>query len=775
MKTTSSIRGMDVEERTQELGRQLYENARGYRPSLGERLQDWLLVQLAKDPHLQNRALRFLDVLPALDFDLNGTYVAKIFREYFKGPFRHSSPAIRGLLSLGRSRVVPDRVRAGTARWGTRAVASRFISGNGAKDVQETCAYLERHGRLPTFDILGEQVLSREEALAYKSRYLRLADQLGDHPLAGTRTQAGIPSLQISIKLSALTEDFNPSDPTGSLHRVKGPLEEIVEKCVSHGIGLTVDMEEFEFSDLTWYVFSQVFAPETPWGGWDGAGIVLQAYQVDADRHLRTYLEFAQRRQVPFQVRLVKGAYWDYEVIKANEFGWPVPVFQQKPQTDSTYERLLVALLEHNDAVKTAVASHNIRSHAYAEALREALGLPPQTLEHQTLFRTAEGISRAITNMGWANRDYVPVGELIPGMAYLVRRVLENTSQVGVLMQSRMKDDIDELLRPPVPSMAEEEQRDGIETAASGFRNNPPTRLFVPHERESFQLALTETRAQWGAEYQLDLAGELVSTNDIIPSLTPSEPDPEAPVGLVHFAGVGEAERSIAVARDGFNRWSEQSAVKRAGILRKAADLIRQRKDQLAALVVHEGGRSWTNALGDVDEAIDHIAYAADQLLKLQPLLDEHYRPRGVVAAIPPWNFPAALPMGMTSAALATGNAVILKSSEETPIIAQRLVGILHEAGVPTGALIHLPGKGEIAGAHLVRSPGVDMVAFTGSKQVGLWIYRTAAGVRLEGGLKKVVAELGGKNAIIVFPDADLDEAVRGILMSTFASAGEAE
>ena len=764
---------MDVEERTQELGRQLYENARRYRPSLGERLQDWLMVQLAKDAHLQNRVLRFLDVLAALDFDRNGTHVATIFREYFQGPFRHSSPAIRGLLSLGRSRVVPNRVLAGTSRWGTRAVASRFIAGNGEEDVQKTCSYLERHGRLPSFDILGEQVLSLDEATGYQNRYLRLADHLGNHPLAGTRTQSGVPSLQMSIKLSALTEDFNFADPTGTLQRVRGPLEMILEKCVSRGIGLTVDMEESEYFELTWYVFCRIFAPETPWGGWDGAGIVLQAYHVDAGRHLRTYLEFAQRRQVPFQVRLVKGAYWDYEVIKANEFGWPMPVFQQKPQTDWTYERLLVALLEHNETVNTAVASHNIRSHAYAEALREALGLPPQTLEHQTLFRTAEGISRAITSMGWSNRDYVPVGELIPGMAYLVRRVLENTSQVGVLMQNRMKDDVEELLRPPVPSTADPEQRDGITTAGNGFRNNPPSRLFVHQERESFQSALTETRLQWGAEYQLDLAGNLVTTNEVTPSLSPSDPDPENFVGLVHFAGTKEAERVVSIARDGFNSWSEQSAAKRAGILRKAADLMRQRKDQLAALVVHEGGRSWTNALGDVDEAIDHIAYAADQLPKLQPLLDENYRPRGVVAAIPPWNFPAALPMGMTSAALATGNAVILKSSEETPIIAQKLVEILHEAGVPTDALIHLPGRGEIVGAHLVESPGVDMVAFTGSKQVGLWVNRTAAGVRIDGGLKKVVTELGGKNAIIVFPDADLDEAVSGILTSTFEHANQ--
>ena len=188
MKATSSIRTVELEERTQELGRQLYENAQLYRPSLGERVQDWLMVQLADEPHLQNRVLRFLDVLAALDFDRNGTYVATIFREYFRGPFRHSSPGIRGLFALGRSRVVPGRVLAGAARWGTRAVAGRFIAGYEEQDIRETCSYLEHHGRLPSFDILGEQVLSREEALAYKNQYLRLADHLGSHPLAKERT-----------------------------------------------------------------------------------------------------------------------------------------------------------------------------------------------------------------------------------------------------------------------------------------------------------------------------------------------------------------------------------------------------------------------------------------------------------------------------------------------------------------------------------------------------------------------------------------------------------
>jgi RHH-type proline utilization regulon transcriptional repressor/proline dehydrogenase/delta 1-pyrroline-5-carboxylate dehydrogenase len=206
----------------------------------------------------------------------------------------------------------------------------------------------------------------------------------------------------------------------------------------------------------------------------------------------------------------------------------------------------------------------------------------------------------------------------------------------------------------------------------------------------------------------------------------------------------------------------------------RAAELLRLRQEEVAAWVVHEGGRTWEEALADVEEAIDHINWNSLEVRRLSSQIKSAYKPRGVVACIPPWNFPTALPAAMTSAALITGNAVILKSAEQTPIIAQHLVDAFHEAGVPRDALIHLPGAGETVGARLVESPDVDMVAFTGSKRVGLWIYQAASSViPNKGGIKRVVAEMGGKNAIIVFPDADMDEAVTGVLHSAFGHAGQ--
>ncbi|MBI2958038.1 MAG: proline dehydrogenase family protein, partial [Chloroflexi bacterium] len=437
-----------VEELAGGLGRSLWALARKYRPSPEERLQDWLMFQMSKDMRLESRVLRFVDALAAMEFDVSGKHVQRLFREYFAGPFPGSPPVLRSVFSVARSRLLPAPVVRGLATAATRAMARRFIAGKGTRDLQKTLAFLEKQCRYPSFDLLGEQVLSADEALRYKDGYLETIDCLATHPWAGKRTRAGVPRLQVSVKASALTDNFNPLNPEGTLQRVRGPLLEIAERCRARGVGLTIDAEEFEYRELTWRLFSRNFAAG-PFGDWDGVGIAVQAYLQDAEDYVDSVIEFAEQRGVPFQVRLVKGAYWDYEVTVAREKGWPAPVFTDKSLTDLTYENLLGTLVRQHRLVRVAAASHNIRCHAYAEAIRESQGMPPGAIEHQTLFRTAEGISRAVTGMGWENREYVPVGKLVPGMAYLVRRVLENASQVGFLLRSRLGEDIADLLRPP--------------------------------------------------------------------------------------------------------------------------------------------------------------------------------------------------------------------------------------------------------------------------------------------------------------------------------------
>lgn len=763
---------IDVEERTQQLGRELLAEAAAYRPGAAERVQDWLLGLTASNERFRGRLLRYLDVLASADHDSSGSEAKRLAAEYFGDEFPELPRGLRWLLRLARDERVPARVMGESSRRAAELFARRFITTPGADTIARTIRELRDRGRYPSFDLLGEAVLSEREAEAYVARYLRLIGRLAGDPAAGELTPGGVFALQVSLKLSSLTSHFSPVDPEGTIARVRPPLEAIVEAADRAGVGVTVDMEQFEYRDLTWELFTRTFARGGRFGGWPGAGIVLQAYLREAETNAEAYADFARERGTPFQVRLVKGAYWDYETIIAEAAGWTPPVFTRKAATDVAFEAVLARLVGAHPAVRVAVGSHNARAHALAEALAEASGLPPRAVEHQTLFRTAEGTSRALAQLGWSARDYVPSGELLPGMAYLVRRVLENSSQAGILLAGRTGAAPDELLRAPAAPMAESSppppERMG------DFTRAPEARWFDPAFREVFEAALTSTRARWGERFTLR-AGEIgLPAAETVAVSSPSYPDGE-PVGYAEFAGSEATRRSVEVAASGSSRWGATPVVERASILRRAADLLDARGHEFAAWIVHEGGRDRAGAWTEVEEAVDYLRYYAAQAETLFADFGDRIAPRGVVAVIPPWNFPLAIPCGMTAAALACGNAPVLKPAEQTPLLGHRLVALLHDAGVPRDALIALPGRGETVGAALAESPDVAMVAFTGSRAVGTLLHEVVARVEPSGEAvtKTLVAEMGGKNAIIVFADADPDEVVGGVMRSTFGHANQ--
>ena len=762
----------EVEARTQQLGKELFAWMHRYHPSPDQRWRDSLMSALMANTALRTSLMRFVDVLAALPENGDSQRTASLFREYFRRDYPSLPVLERLALMAARSPLAPDLAVAALARRAVRLTASRFIVPMKADSIAGTIQKLAAGDRNVSFDLLGEAILSEAEAQRYRQAYLDLIDGLSLLPQSKQRTPSGRPCLEVSLKLSSLTAQFNPADPEGTLRRVRPGLEEICEAARERGIGVTIDAEQYAYRELIWYIFQRVLSPGEPMGQWQDAGMVLQAYLRDVDAHTRGVIQFARRRSIPFQVRLVKGAYWDYEVIQARQHSWLAPVYQDKGATDQAYERVVGTILVNPSLVQLAVGSHNIRAHAYAESVREARGLPLETLEHQTLYRTLEPLSRALPHLGWSTRDYVPMGDLIPGMAYLVRRILENTSQVGFLTRARQDEDPRELLAPP--RLMGEDHSYRRPSHPNGFINTPHSRLFDADERQAFAEALGSTRARWGQIYPLRIGDTEVVTSDLLPSTSPSHAMSGEPVGWVHQAGIEETEGAIKLANEASTRWAARTLADRVDIGLRAAGLLTCRKNEVAAWVVHEGGRTWEEALADVEEAIDHIQWNSLEVRRLGPQIQSNFRPRGVVACIPPWNFPTALPAAMTSAALVTGNSVILKSAGQTPVIAQALVNAFYDAGVPRDTLVHLPGAGETVGARLVESPDIDMVAFTGSKKVGLWIYQAAASVApTRGGIKRVVAEMGGKNAIVVFPEADMDEAVSGILESAFAHAGQ--
>ena len=759
-----------VEERTQALGRALLDAGDGYRPGPAERIQDWLLTRAVADVRFRSRLLRYMDVLASLDYDSGGREAKRLAREYFGDSFPELPRGLRWLLRIARDERLPAPLVGETARRGAELFARRFITPPSVDTVRATTEYLARHGRYPSFDLLGEAVLSEAEALDYIQSYLRLIEQLAGDPAAGARTPGGAPALQLSLKLSSLTAHFTPLDPEGTVARVRPALEAIVEAAESAGIGLAVDMEQHELRDLTWELFRRTFARGERFSSWPDAGIVLQGYLREAPAQAAAIVEFARERGTPFQVRLVKGAYWDYETIVAAQRRWPPPVLTEKSATDAQFERLCATLIDAHPHLGVAVGSHNARAHAVAEALAEAAGLPPGTVEHQTLFRTAEGTSRALTQLGWVARDYVPVGDLLPGMAYLVRRVLENSSQVGFLLQSRSGADAEALLRPPPPRPRSEPRVHGD---PGPFQRAPAARWFDAGFRDEFERALASARARRGERFDLRVGGQTVEAHEMTAVRSPSHPA-EEPVGHAAFAHASTAELAVATARAGAERWAATPVEERAATLRRAAELLERRSAEFAAWVVHEGGRDRADAYAEVEEAIDYLNYYAAQAERLFAEFAERVAPRGVVAVIPPWNFSLAIPCGMTAAALACGNAAILKPAEQTPLIALRLTALLHQAGVPQDALICLPGRGETVGRALVESPAVAMVAFTGSRAVGSWMHEAVSRVEpADGGVKALLAEMGGKNPILVFADADLDEAIAGIVRSAFGHANQ--
>lgn len=324
---------------------------------------------------------------------------------------------------------------------------------------------------------------------------------------------------------------------------------------------------------------------------------------------------------------------------------------------------------------------------------------------------------------------------------------------------------------------------EGHHAPISDFRNEPQSDFSLESERTSLANALKAARTRFPVDVPLIIGGREEQTRERIDSLDPSQISQV--VARSASATVEHADKAVASSRKAYRNWRRTPAEERAAILIRAAELMRERKHELSAVAIHEAGKPWREADADVEEAIDFLEFYAREAMRLgssrrlQPwLLGEHndlvYTSLGVVGVIGPWNFPVAIPTGMTSAALAAGNTVILKPAEQTPLIAYLIAGILHEAGLPEGVLNFLPGKGEVCGDHLVRHPDVTMIVFTGSREVGLQIIRRAAETpQGQHFVKRVVTEMGGKNAIIVDSSADLDSAVPDILYSAFGFSGQ--
>lgn len=797
----------DHEARIRAIGDELLTKARTQKAGLlsarfySDKLMDWSM----QDHEFKVQLFRFVDVFPMLT---TPDMVHDHLVDYLSQPGVTPPPG----MDLGlRAGGIAKGLMAKTISSQIKGMASKFIAGTDAASAHPRLKQLWDHDIAFSVDLLGEACVSEAEADEYLGKYLDLVNNLPQavndwkpKPLLEQDHLGAVPRCNVSIKISSLSGKTDPIDFEGSIATVMTRIDPILDAAKAKGVFINFDMEHYEYKDLTIELFKRCALKHKD----ADLGIAIQAYLKSGPDDARDLAEWAKATNRQITVRLIKGAYWDFETIHAEQQGWPCPVWNEKWQTDACFEQMADIFLAAcprttaEGGIKLALGSHNVRSIAHTIARMEQLDLPPESLELQMLHGMADELKHAAAQRNIRVREYVPVGEMIPGMAYLVRRLLENTSNESWLKAGFLDNADPDLLfanpaslntgstKPDLADVAHE--RHNLSPAVEGVGDNrpfytEPMRDFADHEdRAHFQHAIDNAQL------------EPVDNN---------------------AATEADATKALDVATEAFPRWRDADPVARANVLVAAAAEMRHRRDELAAIMTKEAGKPWREADADVCEAIDFCEYyarLAPQLFTRNRLgrfigeLDQtFYQSRGPAVIISPWNFPLAICAGMTAAALVTGNTVIVKPAEQAPFIAKVMADIFISAirKVITRhdeilwaeqVLQFLPGQGETVGSTLVRDPRTAIIAFTGSKAVGLDIISAAGRTpssppsppggegRGEGAffsyppsaypqphVKKVISEMGGKNAIIIDTSADLDEAVLGVRYSAFGFSGQ--
>ncbi len=784
-----------IHTRTREVGRKIFALADQARPRVWQRSW-WLDVgmqMLDGDESLCTRAFQFVDCLPALRTNAD---VWRHLSEYFDERYVHLPRAIHKMFAPGPLLECRENALGWATRFGARIMAGRFITGYDVPSVLKTLTRLRNDRMAFTLDVLGEFTTSRQCADHYAGVYHDLMQRLA--PLAkewpadsrlDEDAHGPMPRVNLSIKLTGLDPHFDPIDPKRALDHVGARLRPLLRQARELGIFINIDMESSKYRDLTLELFTQILL-EKEFRDWSDVGIVLQAYLVDAERDLARILSWRERRGHSFAIRLVKGAYWDAETAAAVRAYQSPPVWTRKWETDACYERMVKTMLEHADTIRPAFASHNVRSLATIVARAESLGLTTRHYEVQMLYGMGDPLKNALADLGCCVRVYCPYGDLMPGMGYLIRRLLENTSNEGFLKQSFGDPSAHERLladpavaRPPsAPLPRRYYQNSDPEEPMSTFINASPTNFAIAEHRDKMMGAFGYVRGELGRHYPLTIDGSPVTTEQTFNTHNPAKP--AEVIGHVCKASTADVDRAVAAAQRAFRTWRHTPAATRADLCRKVADRLEMRRFELAATMALEVGKPWREADSDITEAIDHWRYYADQIERIEsrPRLRNipgednmlTYSPKGVCAVISPWAFPLAIVSWMTSAALAAGNTVVVKPAQQASVLAAKLIDILHDVGFPNGTVNFVPGEGAVIGEHLVGHEDVNVVAFTGSQTVGTRVMAAGAEVRPgQSFIKKMIVEMGGKNAIIVDDDADLDGAVQAVIESAFAFAGQ--
>ena len=635
-----------------------------------------------------------------------------------------------------------------------RILGSQFVLGRSIEEAVKVARKAEALGFAYSYDMLGEAARTEADAKRYRAAYAEA--------IAVIATRCTAPAVRdnpgVSVKLSAL----HPRYEIGKRGRV---MNELVERTLALAVmarganmGFNIDAEEAERLDLSLDVIEAVL--EDPrLDGWDGFGIVVQAYGPRASHVIDWAAATAERLHRRLMIRLVKGAYWDAEIKRAQVQGLDgFPVFTRKAATDVSYIANARKLLALRDRIYPQFATHNAHTTAAVLHLARELGADPAQFEFQRLHGMGERLHQILSDEhGTRTRIYAPVGRHADLLAYLVRRLLENGANGSFVNMIADRD---------VP--ASTVVRDPFDTALEPARIAPPEELF-PNRRNSRGFDITDPLAMAALDIERERFANTqwsAGTDEDGEMFEIASPATGELVGVAAGASASTIDAAITEAREAASLWGSRAVAERAAILRRAADLYEANAAEFYVLCAREAGKVLADAISEVREAVDFLRYYAAEAERLPPSA-----PLGVVTCISPWNFPLAIFTGQVAAALVTGNAVLAKPAETTPLVAARAVALLHEAGVPATALHLLPGRGATVGATLTSDHRIDGVVFTGSMSTAKSIDRAMADNLSPSA--PLIAETGGINAMIVDTTALPEQAVRDILSSAFQSAGQ--
>ncbi len=655
-----------------------------------------------------------------------------------------------------------------------RMMGEQFVSGQTIEEALSRGKKWEAKGFRYSYDMLGEAALTAADAERYYADYEKAIHAIG----AAANKKGVINGPGISIKLSALHPRYSRAQQDRVKNELLPRLKSLAHLAHHYDIGLNIDAEEADRLEISLDLLESLcFDPVLT--GWTGIGFVVQAYQKRAPFVLDYVIDLARRSGHRIMVRLVKGAYWDAEIKRAQLDGMTgFPVFTRKIYTDVSYLACAAKLLAAKDAIFPQFATHNAQTLATIYKLAGDVYEPTQ-YEFQCLHGMGEPLYEEVVGSGKLDRPariYAPVGTHETLLPYLVRRLLENGANTSFV--NRIADQsvpLDALIADPVAA-AREVMSVGLPHPKIAL----PSQMFGAERNNSAGIDLAD-------EMQLqELAEDLLAANDgpyrAEPILaTASQPGPfRKLVNPADFADIlGECAdatlpqvgQAVSDAVEAAASWAATPARERARILKATADLFESDKGMLLNLAVREAGKSLPNAVGELREALDFLRYYAAEIeIGYDP---SSHRPLGPVVCISPWNFPLAIFTGQVAAALAAGNPVLAKPAEETPLIASVAVKLMHEAGVPAAVLQLLTGAGEV-GAALVADPRIQGVMFTGSTEVAKLIQKTLSGRTTPLGQPiPFVAETGGQNALIVDSSAHVEQVVGDIVSSSFDSAGQ--